>query len=202
MAEGVTHLAYTVLGDIYGAGEPDIANLKAADLVERVQRIHRGLSAEHEFAAIASWLGRCSLVSQLDDVLHFSGDYRAPDFLVVTEYEGREVPFLVEVKSEHKDKMVWSAKYFESLCGFAKAMKLPLLVAWKRYGLWILADSDLFTKKVTSFHLTFDCALKNSRSLEMPGSNLRRNFVSSLQSGCTGTSILRRKCYRRATIGA
>jgi hypothetical protein len=162
MLKGRTDFAFTLLRDIYGLGDNDIADLNPADLVERVQRIHKGLSAEHEFAAIASWLGKCSLVSQLDNLLHSSGHYRAPDFLVVTEYNGRNVPFLVEVKSEDKDKIVWSAKYFESLRGFAKLMKLPLLTAWKRGRLWVLVDSDLFTKSISAFHLTFDRALKNS----------------------------------------
>ncbi len=154
--------AFALLKDVYGIRDEHIEALNPSALVDRVSRIHQGLSAEHEFAAIASWLGHCSLVTQLDEVLHSSGTYRAPDFLIVASHNGREIPFLVEVKSDIDDKLVWSARYIESLRAFAGLMNLPLLVAWKRGRLWTLTDCDLFSQKVTAYHLTFDTAAKNN----------------------------------------
>jgi Holliday junction resolvase len=149
-----------LLRDVSGLPDSDIRKLDAAALTEKIQRVHKGFSVEYEFAAIASWLGRCSLVSQLDNVLHMSAKYRAPDFMVVANHKGLEVPFLVEVKSKDADKLVWSAKYLESLQAFAALVKLPLLVAWKRGRLWVLADSTLMLKRVTAFHLSFEEAMK------------------------------------------
>ena len=97
-------------------------------------------------------LGKSSLVSQLDNVLHTSGTYRAPDFLVVAHYEGRDVPCLVEIKTDAKDTLKWTDKYMRSLRAYADLVKLPFLVAWKRHGLWALVDSGRFMKKVT--HIT------------------------------------------------
>jgi len=154
--------AFTLLRDVYGLPDADIRKLDPAALAEKIQRVHKGFSAEHEFAAIASWLGKCSLISQLDNVLHTSATYRAPDFLVVANHKGQDVPFLVEVKSNDTDKLVWSANYLESLQVFAALVKLPLLVAWKRGRLWVLVDSALMLKRVTAFHLPFEEAIKNS----------------------------------------
>ena len=162
MIKKVPDYAFPILRDIYSVDEAEFETLDPDALIDRIQRVHKGLSAEHEFAAIAAWLGKCSLLSQLDDVLHSSGVYRAPDFLVVANHEGREVPFLVEVKSTDVGKLKWSASYFESLRAFARLLNLPLLIAWKRGRLWVLTDASHFTKKVTAYHLTFEEALKNS----------------------------------------
>jgi hypothetical protein len=162
MIKGVTKHAFSLLRDVYGLSDEDIDGLDSAALTERVRRIHEGFSAEHEFAAIASWLGRCSLVSQIDDVLHTSRIYRAPDFLVVARYKGREIPFLVEVKSTDDDALEWTGNYMESLRAFAALMNLPLLVAWKRGRLWTLSDCRLFAQKVAAHHLPLDLAIQNS----------------------------------------
>ena len=162
MIKGVTAHAFSLLRDVYGLRDEDIDGLDSAALTERIRRIHKGFSAEYEFAAIASWLGMCSLVSQIDDVLHTSRIYRAPDFLIVARRDGREVPFLVEVKSTDDDALEWTANYMESLRAFAALMHLPLLVAWKRGRLWTLSDSQLFSVKLTAYHLPFDLAIQNS----------------------------------------
>lgn len=84
--------AFALLKDIYRIRDEHVRALDPSALVERVSRIHKGLSAEHEFAAIVSWLGHCSLAAQLDDVLHSSGAYRAPDFLIVASHKGGIFP--------------------------------------------------------------------------------------------------------------
>jgi hypothetical protein len=162
LKDDLTKLAFPLLRDIYGLTGEDIGALDPPSFIDKVQRVHRGMSTEHEFAAIASWLGKCLLLTQLDDVLHSDGVFRAPDFLVVANFEGRRIPFLVEVKSTPDDTLKWSAGYLASLRGFADLVHLPLLVAWKRHGLWVLADSSLFTKKVTAYHLAFNDAMKSS----------------------------------------
>ena len=92
-----------------------------------------------------------------------------PDFLVVVKRQGKDVPFLVEIKTNSNNKLVWSQAYMASMRDFASLLKLPLLVAWKRRGLWVLTDSARFIKKVKSYHLTFDDAMKNSLMSELFG---------------------------------
>src|SRR5271163_4717859 len=113
--DDLSKLTFPFLRDIYGLSGDDLGALDPVSFVDKVQRVHRGMSTEHEFAAIASWLGNCSLLTQLDDVLHSDGVFRAPDFLVVANLEGRRIPFLVEVKSATDDTLKWSAGYLGSL---------------------------------------------------------------------------------------
>lgn len=155
-------LAFSILRDFYHLSDADIVALEPAAFVERLKGIHRGFNAEHEFAAIASWLGRCKLVAHPDEVYVTDGDFRVPDFIVVSQVEGHEIPFLVEVKTTDADELIWSKKYLSSLRRFASLLGMPLLVAWKRYGLWTLCDSAEFAIAQTAFHLTFDSALKNN----------------------------------------
>ena len=162
MQDPLTKFAFPILRDIYDFIGDDAATLDPGAVIEKVRRVHAGMSSEHEFAALATWLGKCSLVTQLDNVLHSRREFRAPDFLVVANYNGRPVPFLVEVKSQLDSTLTWSAKYHASLRGFAELVNLPLLVAWRCRGLWALADSALFEKKVRAFHLSFQTAMQNN----------------------------------------
>jgi len=171
MADTTTDHVFSYLRDVYGLKAEDVDALDAEAFIERVKRTHKGLSAEHEFAAIASWLGKCSLITQLDSVLHSSEQYRVPDFLVTVKRNGKDVPFLVEVKTDSESKLNWRPDYLESLRAFAKMMNLPLLIAWKHHGLWVLTDSARFTKKVANYNLTFDDAVKNSLMSELFGNH-------------------------------
>ena len=128
-------LAFSVLRDFYHLSDADIAKLEPDAFVARLKGIHRGFNAEHEFAAIASWLGRCKLVAHPDELYATNGEFRVPDFLIVSQVNGREVPVLVEVKTTDDDELVWSEKYLASLRRFAELLHMPLLVAWKRYGI-------------------------------------------------------------------
>ena len=76
--------------------------------------------------------------------------------------KGERFHFWSKSNQAAKDSLKWTAKYVESLWAYADLMKLPLLVAWKKHGLWVLADSSLFVRRHTAYHLTFDRAVKNS----------------------------------------
>jgi len=155
-------LAFSVLRDFYHLSDADTAKLEPDAFVARLKGIHRGFNAEHEFAAIASWLGRCKLVAHPDELYATNGEFRVPDFLIVSQVNGREVPVLVEVKTTDDDELVWSEKYLTSLRRFAELLHMPLLVAWKRYGLWALCDTSQFAIAETAFHLSFETAMKNN----------------------------------------
>jgi len=141
MSTDHTNFVFTLLRDIYGLRDEDISSLDPATLSEKVKRVHQGLSAEHEFAAIASWLGKCTLLSQLDDVLHSSGKYRAPDFLVVASYEGREVPFLVEVKSGSKRQPQVDREIYRVPVGIRRSHEAS--IACRMEKAWAVGSSRL-----------------------------------------------------------
>ena len=153
---------FPMMHDLYEVAREDVNKLDPNALVERLKGIHKGLSAEHEFAAIASWLGSTRLIVSSDDVLHTDGRYRVPDFLVVVQKGDRDVSFLVEVKSDADNKLVWTEKYLAAMKRFADMLGMPLLVAWKWHGMWSLVDVELFEKKTVAHHLTFDVAMKNN----------------------------------------
>jgi hypothetical protein len=85
-------LAFSVLRDFYHLSDADTAKLEPDAFVARLKGIHRGFNAEHEFAAIASWLGRCKLVAHPDELYATNGEFRVPDFLIVSQVNGHEVP--------------------------------------------------------------------------------------------------------------
>lgn len=87
-------LAFSVLRDIYEVPEAELAGVDPAAFGERIRTIHKGFSAENEFGAIASWLGRCSLLTHPDEVLHTDGIFGVPDFLIVVNRGTERIAFL------------------------------------------------------------------------------------------------------------
>jgi Holliday junction resolvase len=152
---------FHVLRDLYGV--ENVHELDPAAFNERVRAIHKGWSSEHEFAAIATWLGNPRLVVSVDEVLHSDGHYRVPDFLVVVRRGDCDVKFLVEVKDSTEDKLVWSEKYLAAMRRYADMLGgLPVLVAWKWNGMWMLVDIEQIQKKETAYHLEFKRAAKHN----------------------------------------
>src|ERR1017187_2331506 len=124
-------LAFTVLHDVYHLGE-DLATIDLDMLAERIGRIHAGMNPQNEFHALVSWLGQCTTINAIQDAGSGENEpaVRAPDYLLVSNVNGRDVPVLVEVKTTNDDELAWSDKYFASLRRFADFLHLPLLVAW------------------------------------------------------------------------
>ena len=143
-------------------------------LLKRVRQLQQGLPAEDEFALLLSWLGKCSIVHQLDQ-LQLPPDskhaYRVPDLLIVFHYKGREIPALVEVKTTAKKRLSWRPDYYDSLLAYAHRLNLPLLIAWRctQLGFWVLCDSSLFELRHTNYHLAHETALKGNLMCELAG---------------------------------
>jgi hypothetical protein len=146
MANDPTRHFFSVLHDLYDISDGDLSAHDPQTLLARIRGIHKGLSAEHEFAAIASWLGDPRLIIHADEVLATDKHFGVPDFLTVVQGSERDIAFLVEVKEEKDDRIKWSEKYFTAPKRFAALLNLPLLLAWKRFGMWALSDTELFEK--------------------------------------------------------
>lgn len=143
-------------------------------LLERFRQLQRGLPAEDEFALLLSWLGKCSIVHQLDQ-LQIPPDskhtYRVPDLFAVFHYKTREIPAFVEVKSTEKNKLSWRPDYHDALQAYASRLNVPLLIAWRwtQLGLWVLCDSSLFELRGKNYHLTHEKAMKGNLMCELAG---------------------------------
>jgi Holliday junction resolvase len=91
--------------------------------------------------------------------------FRVPDLLALFEYEGRLVTVLIEVKttnriSRSKLNPVLSLK--PALVEYAKRLGLPLLVAWRCVGHWILFDINHARRAETNLKLDFERAARQN----------------------------------------
>jgi len=91
--------------------------------------------------------------------------FRVPDLLALFDYEGRVVPVLIEVKatnriSRAKLNPVLSLK--PSLAEYAKRLRLPLLVAWRCVGHWLLFDISHTKRAETSLKIDFETAARQN----------------------------------------
>ena len=138
-----------------------------AEFIKRVQLIEYGLSAETEFAAILSWLGRCSLVHRLDQDCYSSKSNSTcciPDLLAILEHQGVRLPVLIEVKTRKHSCLKIRSSEVASMRRYAASLSLPLLFAWKprRLGFWLLVDPIHFVEKDGKSILELDSAMKNN----------------------------------------
>lgn len=134
-------------------------------LAAKLESLERGLPAEKEFIALASWLGKCKLIHKFGDEEHYplvsQGSYQVPDLLAVFEHEGRLVPTLVEVKAISKPKLSWTPDYLDRLRRYAELLNLPLLIAWKHrirdmnLSFWTLFDANAFRKPHKNYQIEF-----------------------------------------------
>ena len=131
-------------------------------IADKVKQLDQGLPKEDEFIAICSWLGRTRLVHKLDQhqVPKASGElYQVPDLLAEFEDGG---PVLIEVKSRKKPKLSLKPDYLDRLNAYARLLNMPLLIAWKRYGIWVLFDVQHLAKAQKNFNITFGDAMKEN----------------------------------------
>lgn len=143
----------------------DITDLSA--FAKRVQSIEYGLTAETEFAAILSWLGRCPLVHGLEqDYFSSQSEHKCqiPDLFAVFDHHGHRVPALVEVKTLNKELLTFKTSYLDGLRRYADEISLPLLIAWKprRLGFWLLVDPIHAKAKGNKSILTLEMSAQNN----------------------------------------
>jgi len=138
------------------------------EIVDKVNQLRRGLPKEDEFIALSVWMGKCTLIHKLDQK-QFPGlsreRYQAPDLFALYDFNGKNVPVLVEVKATADIKLgPFSSVYYQKLVNYANMLGLPLLVAWyiEKLNLWCLFDLERMTQKRTAFHIDFQTAMNNS----------------------------------------
>lgn len=138
------------------------------EIVEKVNQLRHGLPKEDEFAALAVWMGRCSLIHKLDQEqfpLLSREKYQVPDFFAIFDVDGRKIPTLIEVKKTSDIKFrPFTNAYYRRLADYSSLLKLPLLIAWyiAKLDLWCLFDLERMEKKRTAFHIDLQTAMNNS----------------------------------------
>lgn len=131
-------------------------------IAEHVRRLDSGLPVEDEFIAICSWLGKTSLIHKLDQhqAPAASRDlYQVPDLLVKFENSGC---VLIEVKSKAKRTLSFTPRYLDRLNAYARLLNMPLLIAWKHHGIWVLFEVKHLVKARTNFNITYGDAMKEN----------------------------------------
>ncbi|MBF4338561.1 hypothetical protein EAY42_26065, partial [Vibrio anguillarum] len=69
---------------------------------------------------------------------------------------------IIEVKSCEKNVLSLRPDYVSKLKTYGQLLGLPVLIAWRKYGIWSLVDLDVFSKAKSNFNLNFNDAMRNS----------------------------------------
>jgi len=138
----------------------------ATAIAERVNRLNIGLPLEDEFSIICGWLGQCNLVHKLDQQQYpttSNETFQVPDLLANFNVRGTgNTTVLIEIKSYKGNILSFRPDYVYKLRAYGQLLGLPILIAWKRYGIWSLVDLEVFTKAKKNFNLNFNNAMRNS----------------------------------------
>lgn len=134
-------------------------------LINRIKLLELGLPAEDEVSFLVNSFGRCRLVHKLDQLQvprASRRDYRVPDLLVVFDYKGEALPVLVEVKHSRQPHLSWRDDYMCSLVRYSTMLNLPLLIAWKCHGLWMLFEFGNFAPSGSRWRIDLNLAMKQN----------------------------------------
>ncbi len=155
MPDDADRLIHEILSEVGWDDDP-------ASVARRIRRLDQGLPAEDEFLAICAWLGKTKLVHKLDQHQSPSpsrAKFQVPDLLAHIETAG---PVLIEVKSKRNPKLSFTADYLGRLSAYADLLGLPLLIAWKFYGVWTLFEAGHLRKARTNFNIRFGEAMRQN----------------------------------------
>ncbi|MES2822490.1 MAG: hypothetical protein V4732_02735 [Pseudomonadota bacterium] len=146
---------------------------EAASIADRVKRLNIGLPLEDEFSIICGWLGQCNLIHKLDQQqypISSKESFQVPDLLANFRVRGaRETTVLIEVKSSEKNVLSFRPDYVSKLNAYGNLLGLPVLIAWRKYGIWTLVHLDVFSKANKNFNLSFNEAIRNSLMSKVAG---------------------------------
>ncbi|MEI6822947.1 MAG: hypothetical protein WCL51_13520 [Bacteroidota bacterium] len=136
-------------------------------ILDRIKQLDNGLIQEDEFIYLLNWSDRFTLIHKLEQIQIPSTakrDYIIPDLLVIHNDNGKETPYLIEIKTSKDTKLSWSEKYYKSLINYSKKVNIPLLIAWKcnTFDIWTLFDITLFEKPNLNYKIDIEKAIKQN----------------------------------------
>ena len=136
-----------------------------AAVAERVRRLDIGLPAEDEFSVVCAWLGKCQLLHKLDQhqvPIASKQEFQVPDLLAKFSTQTTKNPVLIEVKSKNDKLLSFKPDYLKRLQNYADLVGMPLLVAWKFHGVWMLFDVRHMKKAAKNFNITLSAAMQEN----------------------------------------
>lgn len=131
----------------------------ATTVAEKVRRLDIGLPCEDEFSVICAWLGKCQLLHKLDQLqvpISSREEFQVPDLLALFSTQCIKSPVLIEIKSKNDDKLSFTADYLRKLKNYADLLKLPLLIAWKFHGVWMLFEAKHLKLAKKNFNISLN----------------------------------------------
>lgn len=154
------------------------------ELIEKINQLKRGLPKEDEFIALSTWMGKCKLIHKLDQKQYpelSKQEYQVPDLFACYEYNGREVPVLIEVKSIKRGKLSFTNADYNRRMKYSQLTGLPILLAWhvEELDLWCLFELSKMQKKVSAFHIDFKTAIEREDLMGI----LLDNIIFSIKKG-------------------
>jgi Holliday junction resolvase len=162
----ITELAFRLLPSAEEIARGGLGDVTLQRVADRLAMIRDGLAPEIEFISAVNWLGHCLAVNRIDQLplpRYLEGEeFRVPDVLAICRKGEKTVPVLIEIKKTLDDEIVWTEAYLFALRRFAEAMKMPILIAWKRGSIWTLNEIAHFQKRVKSYHLPWLDAMKEN----------------------------------------
>jgi Holliday junction resolvase len=136
---------------------------EAAAIAEGVRRLDIGLPAEDEFAVVCAWLGQCELIHKLDQQqvpVQSRESFQVPDLLA--KFKRAKTPVLIEIKSSKGRVLSFRPGYLRRLERYGELVGLPVLIAWKWMGIWVLFEPRHLQKAKINFNIQFGDAMVQS----------------------------------------
>lgn len=152
----LARLIQDVLSELGWSAQPEA-------IAQDVRRLDIGLSLEDEFSVVCAWLGRCELLHKLDQLQVPPGsrtEFQVPDLLAT--FHTSKSPLLIEVKSHNENTLSFKPDYLRRLQKYAELLNLPLLIAWKWHGLWILFDVQHLKLADRNFNISYSTAMREN----------------------------------------
>jgi Holliday junction resolvase len=137
----------------------------ASAIAADVRRLDKGLPCEDEFSVVCAWLGRCQLLHKLDQQqipIASRTQFQVPDLLAKFTTQRTQSPVLVEVKSKNEKTLSFKPDYLQRLTNYAALLGLPLLIAWKFWGLWTLFEVRHLRQADKNFNISLEMAMREN----------------------------------------
>lgn len=135
------------------------------DILKQIRSQEKGIPLEYQFGAICWWLGKCKHFQFIDSQPEFPylskiENVKYPDAFAIFNYNNRDFPCFIQIKSNNNWRLKMTAKYVSGLKKYPLLKGYPLLIAWKFREFWFLFDIDTFISESGGINVKFEDAGK------------------------------------------
>lgn len=128
------------------------------EILKQVRSQEKGIPLEYQFGAICWWLGKCKHFEFIDSQPEFPylskiENVKYPDAFAIFNYNNRDFPCFIQIKSNNNERLKMSQKYVSGLKKYPLLEDYPLLIAWKFREFWLLFDIDTFISESATINV-------------------------------------------------